>query len=148
MTPTNEQLAFFDSIGKMAQVVSADMPEGVGHPHPWENNITILRDGQTIAVNDTQLVGILVSDDGGQAMVDAWPSQPMYEIASLGFAQQKVEVSPGVYQFKSLYVIRPIMGPVGKKHKSIEVSVSARRIGSDKRTKGTIVVNRHPDIED
>ena len=146
MTPTGDQLAFFDSIGKMAQVVSADLPEGVGHPHPWENNITILRDGQTLVVNDTRLVGILISDDGGQAILDASPSHPLHEIDSLGFAQQKVEVSPGVWQFKTLYVIRPIMGPIGKKYPSIEILVHVGRIGSDETTRGTIVVERHPSL--
>lgn len=140
--PPAAQLAFVDSIGKMAQIVSADMPEGVGHPHPWENNIPILRDGQQIAVNDTHIVGILLPEGEGKLYVGAWPSNPMYEVESLGMAQQKVEVSPGVYQYKTLYVIRPIMGPIGREHESIDVKVYARRDGSDEEFEGVVVVNR------
>ena len=146
--PPAAQLAFVDSIGKMAQIVSADMPEGVGHRHPWENNIPILRDGQEIVVNDTHIVGIMLPEGDGTPYVDAWPSEPMYEVDSLGMAQQKVEVSPGVYQYKSLYVIRPIMGPIGKEHESINVKVYARRAGSDEEFESVIVVMRHNFDED
>lgn len=145
--PPAAQLAFLDSIGKMAQVVSADMPEGVGHPHPWENNITILRNGQTIVVNDTTIVGVALPDGDGEPHVEVYTSHPMYEVASLGVAKQKFEVTPGVYQFESIYVIRPIMGPEGKQHESIDIKVYARRAGSSEVVEGYIIVTRHPDIE-
>ncbi len=142
--PPGAQLAFVDSIGKMAQVVSADMPEGVGHPHPWENNIPVLTDVDLV-VGDTSLVGVLLPDDWGESSLDIHPFEDMWGVESLGLSSQKVEVSPGVYQYKILYVIRPIMGPVGKKHKSIRIRITVRE-KTRSFIAGDLIVERHPSL--
>ena len=142
------QLAFYDSIGKMAQVISADLPEGVGHPHPWESNLPILADGD-IKVRDTHPVGVLLPDDWGDVNVDAHPFEDMWGVESLGLASQKVEVSPGVYKYKMIYILRPIMGSVGKKHKTIRIRVTvteALKSGSRSFIAGDLIVERDPSL--
>ncbi len=138
------QLAFYDSIGKMAQVISADLPEGVGHPHPWENNIPVLTDIDLV-VGDTSLVGVLLPDDWGDCSVDARPLEDMLDVESIGLTSQKVEVSPDVYQYKPLYLIRPIMGPVGKQHKSIKIRITVR-CGTRSFRAGDLIVERDPSL--
>jgi len=71
--------------------------------------------------------------------------EDMWGVESLGHARQKVEVSPGIYQYKDVYVIRPIMGPVGKKHKTIKVRVTGR-VGNYTFNAGNIIVERDPSL--